>query len=225
MDRVSRQRRGTGPDTVTVAQLHASRLDARPASPYRGAREGIPITKAESLPASDFGLTSGTPQPFGLAFLLDVAPCSWKEIMPTYYCTACMYKHGLVSPVTPGAALPASGSYELEKFIKHTASGAVFSLNSVFNDPTWPTYHKYMVAAIASGSLEVDDQGRKNLYIYAGKETGLTQQSGGFVASCSGVKVVLSEQSGHIHAFPTSIRADSQVCARCGKLVPSHLTL
>jgi hypothetical protein len=34
------------------------------------------------------------------------------------------------------------------------------------------------------------------------------------------VKVVLSEVSGRIHAFPFDVIAESQVCAACGRLIP-----
>jgi hypothetical protein len=93
-------------------------------------------------------------------------------------------------------------------------------LKSIFNDGRWATYQDYMVDAVNSGCLEIDDQNRKNLVFLAGKETGVTLQSGRFVASCSGVKVVLSEISGRIHAFPFDIIAGSQVCAICGRQIP-----
>jgi hypothetical protein len=83
------------------------------------------------------------------------------------------------------------------------------------------------VAATASGCLQIDDQGRKNLLFFAGKETGLQFQSGAFVSggSCSGVIVVCSEDAAKIHAFPSNMPAESQVCAICGKPVPSYLPL
>lgn len=94
-------------------------------------------------------------------------------------------------------------------------------LKSIFNDGSWAAYQGFMVDAVNSGCLEVDPQNRKNLIILADKETGVTFQSGSFVASCSGVKVVLSEVSGYIHAFPFDTIAESQVCAICGRRVPS----
>jgi hypothetical protein len=121
--------------------------------------------------------------------------------------------------------LPASGTYLLEKFIKHTVPTSVYEINSVFNDPSWPTYQNYLVAGPASGCLQIDDRGRKNLLFFAGKETGLTFQSGRPTIHCSGVIVVCSETSGKIHAFPNDLPAESQKCALCKKLVPSYLPL
>lgn len=144
--------------------------------------------------------------------------------MPTYYCHECARRNGLISPVMPVSGLaPASGAYSLEHFIKHTAPTGVYDINSVFNDPSWPTYQNYMIAGAASGCLEIDDRGRKNLLFFAGKETGLTFQSGRPTISCSGVIVVCSETSGKIHAFPNSVPAESQRCASCGGLVPTYL--
>lgn len=144
--------------------------------------------------------------------------------MPTYYCHECARKHNLIAPTMPVSGLvPDSGTYSLEKFIKHTAPTGVYAVNSVFNDPNWATYQNYLVAGAASGCLQIDDRGRKNLLFSAGQETGLTFQSGAPTISCSGVIVVCSETSGKIHAFPNALPAESQKCAMCGKLVPSYL--
>jgi len=145
--------------------------------------------------------------------------------MAVYYCHACARIESHVSPVIPGSGLGPANTYQLEKFMKHTTSTGVYALNSVFNDPSWPTYQNYLVAGAASGCLQIDDVGRKNLLFFAGKETGLTYQSGAYHTSCSGVIVVCSENASKIHAFPSSIPAESQVCARCGIPVPSYLFL
>lgn len=82
-------------------------------------------------------------------------------------------------------------------------------------------YQDFMGDAVYSGSLEVDDQNRKNLIVLSNTDTGVNFQSGSFEASCSGVKVVLSEVSGYVHEFPFNTIAESQVCAICGRRVPS----
>src|SRR5947208_15019894 len=80
--------------------------------------------------------------------------------MPTYYCHECARKHNLIAPIMPVSGLiPASGTYSLGKFIKHTAPTGVYAVNSVFNDPSWATYQNYLVAAAASGCLQIDDSG------------------------------------------------------------------
>ena len=141
-----------------------------------------------------------------------------------YYCHECARKHGFIAPVTQmSGSLPASGTYALEKFIKHTAPTGVYAVNSVFNDPTWPTYQNYLVAGAASGCLQVDYQGRKNLLFFAGKETGVTLLSGVPSVSCSGVAVVCSETSGKIHAFADATPLGSHKCTLCRALVPSYL--
>jgi hypothetical protein len=143
--------------------------------------------------------------------------------MPTFYCHECARKNNLIAPVMPVSGLAPASGYPLEKFIKHTAPTGVYAVNSVFNDPSWPTYQNYLVAGAASGCLQIDDIGRKNLLFFAGKETGFTFQSGVSPVSCSGVIVVCSERSGRVHAFPNALPAESQNCALCGRLVPSYL--
>jgi hypothetical protein len=141
--------------------------------------------------------------------------------MPLYYCHECASASGLINPVLPMSGLAPTSGYPLQKFLEHTVSGMTGKLKSIFNDGSWAAYQDFMVDAVNSGCLEVDDMNRKNLIVLADKGTGVSFQGGNFVASCSGVKVVLSEVSGHIHAFPFNIIAESQVCATCGRRVPS----
>ena len=54
--------------------------------------------------------------------------------MPTYYCHECAREHNLIAPIMPASGLPASGTYSLEKFIKHTAPKDVYAVNSVFDE-------------------------------------------------------------------------------------------
>ena len=144
--------------------------------------------------------------------------------MSTYYCHECARNSNMVMPITPTSGLvPASGTYALEKFIKHTAPASDYDVNSVFTNPDWPTYQNYLVAATASGCLQIDDNGRKNLLFCANKQTGQTLQSGAAPVICSGVIVVCSEKPAKIHAFPNALPARTEPCANCGKLVPPNL--
>src|SRR5689334_7580821 len=103
--------------------------------------------------------------------------------MPKYYCHECARICGYVAPGIPSSGLIPATVYQLDKYIKHTAPSGIYSLNSVFNDPSWGIYQNYMIAGAASGCLQIDDAGRKNLLFFAGEETGLTYQSGSFVGS------------------------------------------
>lgn len=146
--------------------------------------------------------------------------------MPTFYCHECARKHNQIAPIMPVSGfVPASGTFPHKKFIKHTAPIRIYAVNSVFNDPNWATYQNCLFAGVASGCLQIDDNGRKNLLFFAGHETGVTFQSGVPTIPCSGVIVVCSEISGSIHAFPDATPAESQRCALCRRLVPSYLPL
>ena len=141
--------------------------------------------------------------------------------MPIHYCHDCSRMSGLITPLPLASGPAPTSGYQLDKYVEHTVSGMTGKLKGIFNSGSWEAYQGYMVDAINSGCLEIDDQNRKNLVILAGKETGVTFQSGEFVAPCSGVKVVLSELSGRIHGFPFDVIKESQVCAGCGRRIPT----
>lgn len=145
--------------------------------------------------------------------------------MSTYYCHECARRDGHISPVVPTSGLPPASGYLLEKFIKHTIETSGHPINSVFNDPRWGVYQNYIVAGAASGALEIDDLGRKNLVFFAGRETGLTYANNAFAMSSSGVKVICSEDEAKIHAYPYAIGLGVQRCATCGRPVPDLLVV
>jgi hypothetical protein len=138
--------------------------------------------------------------------------------MSTYYCHRCARRAGHVTPVTPPAA--PGGQYQLDKYVKHTQPTGVYPVNSVFADPSWGAYQNHLVAAAASGCLEIDTQGRKNLIFFAGEQTGLRYDNGHFTAPCSGVKVVCGEDAAKVHGFPSDFQPESRACATCGEPVP-----
>lgn len=138
--------------------------------------------------------------------------------MPQYFCHACSVSV-LVTPVFP-ASLTGT-SYQLEKYIKHTAPTGIYTINSVFDDPTYNAYSGYIVTGTISGLLEIDDYGRKNFIWYAGEQTGVEYQNGVFIAPASGVKIVFPEDDTRLHAFPiTAQSGTTNYCANCGAPLP-----
>jgi hypothetical protein len=126
---------------------------------------------------------------------------------------------GLVIPANPVSLT--GTSYQLGKFIKHTAPTGTYPLNSIFDDPTYSTYCDYVVTGTASGYLEMDNNNRKSFTWYAGQRTGAEYQNGVFVAPTSGVKIVLPENDSKLHAFPIAASPNSiSYCAYCGKPLP-----
>jgi hypothetical protein len=142
--------------------------------------------------------------------------------VPTYYCHNCARKLGHVAPVAPSTLGVSTypNQYQLDKFIKHTTSTGLYPNYSFFQDPTWGSYLGHLVSTLASGCLEIDDAGRKNLIFFAGSTTGMQFMNGQFVAPCNGVMAVLTESSTHCHAFPSHFHPESQTCATCGTPVP-----
>ena len=139
-------------------------------------------------------------------------------VMSTHYCHSCAVALGMVAPTLLGPLQQTQ--YQLSKFIKHTAPTGTYPKNSIFHQPDHQAYEKYIVTAAASGYLEIDDHGRKNLIYFAGQETGLCRDGSGFSWPCSGVTVVLSHDLAKAHAFPADCAPECRVCANCGCLVP-----
>ena len=138
--------------------------------------------------------------------------------MSTYYCHAC----AILGLVTPAFPVSLTGTqYQLDKFIKHTAPTGIYSINSVFNDPTYEAYSGFIVTGTISGFMEIDDRGRKNFHWYAGEQTGVEYRNGGYNAPTNGVVIVFPEDDTKLHAYP--IQGQSGVinyCANCGAPLP-----
>ena len=137
--------------------------------------------------------------------------------MPQFFCHSCSVS-GLVTPAMP-ASLTGT-SYQLEKFIKHTAPTGTYPINSIFDDPTYDTYSGYIVTGTISGLLEIDN-GRKNFIWYAGKYTGVEYRNGIYIAPTNGVRIVLPEAATKIHAYPIQAQPGSiNYCLKCGVPLP-----
>ena len=143
--------------------------------------------------------------------------------MNTYYCHACTSKHGLYAPPVDPAFINLTGSpYTLTKFMENTipASGLGKQLNSIYADPTYNDYKAYYVNASASGSLEVQPDGKKNIIWYAGRDLGPAFETGSFKFSGEAVKIVYPENSGKLHHFHVDAHNYlTNVCSICGSPV------
>jgi len=117
-------------------------------------------------------------------------------------------------------------SYDLyDKYKKHVLNDGFYYVNSVFtyNDfdigspITYDEYKNFCFLTSVSGSLEIDDFGRRNLIWYANRPTGVLTITGSVAGHLDSVKLVLWTDAERIHAFPTSsIALFSNRCANCG---------
>jgi hypothetical protein len=141
--------------------------------------------------------------------------------MSYYYCHKCGIDLGLLTPVDPIANF--TGSVDtLQKFYKHTVPPSSGSIISIFDQPDYENYKNYIVNTWASGSVELDDQGRINIVWFAGCQTGLTFNNGILQGSADGVKLVLHNNPARIHAYPTgSVEFVNRCCTWCGRLIAS----
>ena len=139
--------------------------------------------------------------------------------MSAYYCIPCARAMGHLSGLQTSSLL--GSTYQHDKFAKHTAPSTCYQVASVFRDPSTAAYSAYFVSASTSGTLEIDDIGRKNLIVFAGKTVGARYDVGQFVLDQQSVKIVNYSDQQRIHAFSVSSSgAGSQVCARCGMPTP-----
>ena len=135
--------------------------------------------------------------------------------MAIHYCHPCAAEERRLRKPPDGDLI--GTTYQLEKYIKHTAPDPKYPVQSVFSTPSTQEYASYIIETMAAGSLEVDDRGRSNVIWAAGKETGFLFKQGCLIQPQDAVKVVLSSSTGEIHAFPANSTGFLGVkCTRCG---------
>ena len=136
-----------------------------------------------------------------------------------YYCHKCAIGLGLLRPAAT-TDLTAT-QYQLEKYLKHTAPTSAYNFNTVFSSPASETYQNYIVTAVASGYVQIDDLGRKNIVWVGSEQTGITYSNGAFVGPTNAVKIVFHDDDQKIHGFPIhSSELRAAKCLICGCPVP-----
>jgi hypothetical protein len=113
-----------------------------------------------------------------------------------------------------------SSTYQLDKFVKHTVPDAKYPVQSVFDSASTAAYANFVCNAAAGGAVEYDAQGRRNIIWTAGSPTGFEFRRGILRRPHDAVKLVLSSDTGRIHAYPQA-SSDFQAakCALCGRCV------
>ena len=135
--------------------------------------------------------------------------------MSVLYCHRCGAKEGFLGKASSGGFL--KSSYQLQKFMKHTIPSTGYNIASIFNDPSTQTYGDYIVNALASGCVEIDDRNRRNIVWGAGKPVGMLFEKGVPVLPEDAVKLVLSTDPQKIHAYPvSSTTLSTRSCSKCG---------
>ncbi len=86
--------------------------------------------------------------------------------MAARYCHRCGVSLGLLNDVYTSE--PLGTTYQLAKFMKHTVPSVLYEAVSVFESTSTGRYERYVVDAGASGAIEIDDRGRRNISWLAG---------------------------------------------------------
>lgn len=140
--------------------------------------------------------------------------------MSIYYCHSCALKLGhYVPPGDPNTLNLTGSAYLLRKFMEHTDPvwGSGKALSSIYSDPAYETYKNYYVSGSASGSLEIQPNGNKNLIWYAGMPLGPSYGNSGIQFTGDAVKIVFVENTGKLHHFHVDANSYvTAVCANCG---------
>ncbi|SRR6266545_1586737 len=143
---------------------------------------------------------------------------STRSALTQHFCHSCATSMGIPA-ATPTERLFET-PYQLAKYMKHTAPGTAYDINSVFSDPSTAAYAGYVVSIMGSGWYQVDDWGRYNMTWYAGSQTGAEYRGGTFHVPASGVKVVCYQDEFKIHAYPDAAIVPATTCLRCGIPIP-----
>ncbi len=135
--------------------------------------------------------------------------------MSEYYCHKCGIDLGYLGNERTSSLL--GSTYQLDKFMKHHTPSPIYEINSVFDNNSTGEYEKYVVDAINSGSVEIDDQNRKNIVYVAGRKVGDMFKNGVFQYPVDGIKVVCSTNPLRAHSFPLgSTTLSTAFCKHCG---------
>lgn len=109
-----------------------------------------------------------------------------------------------------------------EKYLKHTLPPTrLEGVHSVFNVLSESRYLQFVINTSASGCLEIDEYGRKNLIYAVGETIGFTFVNGAGYRPDNAVRLVLPLDENKRHAFSTSGFVISRLCPRCGELIVS----
>src|SRR3989338_9839583 len=132
-----------------------------------------------------------------------------------YYCHNCAIRNGFLRSAVPS---PLTGTqYQLEKYDKHTSPTSNYNLNTIFTGPSSVSYRSCIISTVASGHVQIDDQGRTNVVWVASMQTGITCQNGVFTMPANAVKVVYHDNPQKIHGFPIqSSELAAEACSICG---------
>jgi len=134
----------------------------------------------------------------------------------TYYCHGCAADRGNLVSIQTGSLLDTD--YQLGRYMKHTVPDPKYNVQSVFQSASTQAYEDYIVSSSLSGSVQVDGRGRKNIIWAAGREIGFRCENGVLQHPEDVVKVVLSTDSGKIHAYSqSSTQFSGSCCTDCGK--------
>lgn len=141
------------------------------------------------------------------------------KIMSEYYCHECSIKMGLLTNEIEKIK-PSGTGYQLEKYYKHTVPPECSGTISIFEKDENKKYKEYFINSMASGCVEIDGHGRKNIVWVAGEKQGLMFKDGSLMNDVDCVKVVLPDDPKKIHAFPTGSNSlSTEICTKCGKSI------
>lgn len=139
--------------------------------------------------------------------------------MSDYLCHECAIKKRILNNEI-GDFDPSGTKYQLDKFYKHTVPPKCLDTVSIFDISENKKYKKYIVNTLASGCVEFDDQGRKNIVWIAGETQGYMFKNAVLQGDIDGVKVVLPDDPEKMHAFPTgSADLSTKKCMICGRKI------
>ncbi len=124
--------------------------------------------------------------------------------MSIYYCHECAAQNGMLRPPPKGENLT-DNSYKLDKYLKHTVPNSYRNYKTVFTGVSSESYQNYIVTAVSSGHVQIDDKNRINIVWVGSESTGIGLQGGRFIGDMSAVKVVCHSDTNKIHGYPIQV--------------------
>ena len=126
----------------------------------------------------------------------------------------------MLRPPPKGESLT-DNSYKLDKYLKHTVPNSYRNYKTVFTGVSSESYQNYIVTAVSSGHVQIDDKNRINIVWVGSESTGIGLQGGRFIGDMSAVKVVCHSDTNKIHGYPIQVsELNTATCAQCGRPIP-----
>ncbi|GAB4020481.1 hypothetical protein GCM10028808_61760 [Spirosoma migulaei] len=139
--------------------------------------------------------------------------------IPIYYCLKCCHQAPISNVFFQQNSNYTGSRDQIKKYTKHTSILNLSHHTSIFTDPN--RYCEYVNLTKASGSIEIDQDGHKNLLYDTQSPIGKILDISGSAILNSTIKLVQGGKEKRQHAYPTG-SINNNICSICGEYIAQN---